>query len=157
MTASNRQKFSFRVLEIVFGAFLMLSMLVLSEETESNVMPVVTDFNVASAKETDDGVEITGHMRKIRHCEFLDMAVYAKSGKHFEPVSFRFDDPVEIHSRAPVAQTWGPWTLMLHPDVKGEELAIYTTHECHALYDTNSFVHSFKIAKNDDGTLDVIQ
>lgn len=110
MSPIQSQKTGFRLLEILFGGFLVLGAMFLAKDVESTLFPVVDDFQITSAQPIDGGIQIKGAMTKVRQCTFKDLMVYVKTDGQKLPVAanYEFNDPAtKLETRAVISQAWG--------------------------------------------------
>lgn len=150
---NQKQKYGFRILEMVFGGFMVLAIMFLAKDFESTLFPVVKDFNVNEVKEVEDGIQITGDMNKVRDCTFRDMKVYMRVDGEKIPVAadFMFNDPAEnLKTRASIKQAWGPWLIFIETEYDDADIALYARHSCHSFYDTSTKISEFSVQRNED-------
>lgn len=141
---------SFRFLEILFGAFLTISLFFSMKNIEASLFPVVKNFQISEATEVEGGIEMIGKMNKVRDCRFKEMAVYVKTDGEKIPVAadFEFLDPAkDLKSRAAIAQTWGPWRIFIPYEYDSANIKLYVRHRCHSFYETTTRLHNFDIEK----------
>lgn len=150
---NDSQKYGFRVLELVFGAFLMVAIFFGSKSAEAILAPVVTDFEVLSAVQVEEGIEVTGTMEKARDCTFRELMVYVQRDDQKQPVaaSFEFMDRAkDLKTRAAIAQAWGPWKIFIPGEYDRADISLFARHECHSFYDTQGKLHEFTIVKENE-------
>lgn len=149
----NIQCNSFRVLEIIFGVFLIMSIFFNTETFEQHFFPVVSDFNVNSIQKVEDGIEISGTMVKDRSCKFKELMVYIKDkGSSVSvPASFEFLDNSSSKDRAAIAQAWGPWKVFIPGKHSQLDIKMFSRHNCHSFYDTYGKLTEFSILESDEG------
>lgn len=149
MFSKKAQYFAFNMLQMIFGVFVFVSMMILLQCIEPKIYPVLNHFTIDEVAELDDkdGFTIKGTLDKNRSCTFKAITIYTKRDydNKLIPVNYSFEKNNQIHSRAPVEQSWGPWTIHLPSDYKSANIFIYTTHECHPMYDTVSLAKEFEI------------
>lgn len=143
---------SFRLLEMVFGAFLALCIFFGMKDAESSFYPVVTNFAVNEIHEVPGGVEMLGTMTKVRDCRFQEMMVYASTDDEKIPIAVDFeflDSAKGIKSRAAISQRWGPWRIYIDSKYADAKIRMFVRHKCHSFYSTTTELHDFKIEKAD--------
>lgn len=153
MSPIQSQKTGFRLLEILFGGFLVLGAMFLAKDVESTLFPVVDDFQITSAQPIDGGIQIKGAMTKVRQCTFKDLMVYVKTDGQKLPVAanYEFNDPAtKLETRAVISQAWGPWTIFIPGEYELADFEFYARHNCHSFYDTHTHLHSFTIEHKED-------
>ncbi len=145
--------FSFRILEIVFGIFLVICLFFGMKDFESYFLPVVEDFAVNEVHDVDGGVELYGTMDKVRDCQFREMLVYVKADDETLPIAadFEFLDPAkDLESRAAMPQQWGPWRIFIPVKYDSANITMFVRHKCHSLYETSSQLNNFDIVRDGD-------
>lgn len=105
---------------------------------DSNVYPVVSQFNVQQVVKDETEVILYGSMWKNRDCRYLNMTAYYKDrmAEESSPVHIWFPESV-TGTRASIFQTWGPWVVDLPAHADGS-LSLYVNHRCHTLWDTST-------------------
>ena len=106
---------------------------------ESTVMPVVRDFKMTTIEQETDSVIVSGSLRKVRACGFVDLVAYV--GDYYdedaerERLYLRFiDQPGDTsRTREPGTQGWGPWQIMRPARVTGPHFWVRVRHDCHPL------------------------
>lgn len=153
MSPIQSQKVGFRLLEILFGGFLVLGSMFLAKDIESTIFPVVDNFQIVSAQPVEGGIEIKGTMTKVRQCTFKDFMVYVKTDNSKLPVaaSYKFNDPSSsLETRATISQAWGPWTIFIPGEYEVADFDFYSRHSCHSFYETHTHLHSFSVEQTND-------
>ncbi len=148
--------FSFRILEMTFGAFLVICLFFGMKNIETGLMPVVDNFEVNEVSEVEGGIEMYGTMTKIRDCRFREMMIYVKRDDEKYPVAadFEFLDPAKnLKTRAVMSQRWGPWRVFIPGEYLSADIKMFTRHRCHAFYDTTTELHEFGVDRSNDNIL----
>lgn len=159
MPNTNRKEQGFRILEIVFGAFLVISAIFLAKDVELTFFPVVDRFSIETIEETEDGISIQGEMNKVRPCKFKELMVYINQGEDQLPhaTTFSYDEEApNLNTRADIEQSWGPWGITIPGQFDLVDVQVFSVHSCHALYDTVGRLHSFSLVRQSDGELEVV-
>lgn len=148
------QKTHFRLLEMIFGAFLFICIVTSSKTIESKFFPVIAGFNITHIKERDDGIEIRGMMNKVRECNNASMSAYVKTSTSSAPVPVNYmleDNAPE--NRAAIHQSWGPWVIFIPETYDSADVRLFTTHTCHVFYDTSTNIYNFSLARDSNSEL----
>lgn len=95
--------------------------------------PVISDFQITQQVPVSNGIEISGTMKKSRHCVFQSLSVTTPSEGINHRLWFEFTDvkyaPKENRQTRTVGlQSWGPWTVFL--DGSEELYNLSVMHEC---------------------------
>lgn len=104
-----------------------ISTVMLAQKLEHELMPVVTDFRVVRNEHIDGSIMVSGTMRKVRSCEFVQVVAYSGETR----LKLELLDAGDATTRAEGVQTWGPWRLT--PE-KHDPLHIHAIHRCHPLW-----------------------
>lgn len=105
---------------------------------EKWLMPVVSDFVVASVWAETDAVFMTGYMRKARDCTFVGVqaVTFQEGHEHDVPLVF-LDTRNNNATRPPGTQAWGPWMVTVRTD-HADAVKLTATHRCHPFYTTDT-------------------
>jgi len=150
--------YSFRVLEVVFGAFLMIVVAFFVHDFERILFPVVKDFNITSVIADKYGLEVKGEFEKTRNCRCVTVTAYMYDGPEDKipkliPVRISTEDILANKYRAPIPQKWGPWYITTG-DLRGDEdvrISLYITHRCHAMYTVTQKLGEIDLATKKPG------
>lgn len=128
---------------IAMAAFFAMTALPVIDRYEARVFPVVEDFRITQWRNVAGGVLISGEMRKLRDCRFVELVFYA--GDATDPqtpremlfVEFLDGAPAGTATREPGRQPWGPWFVRAPKTAAGPDVFMRVTHRCHEAYDTH--------------------
>jgi hypothetical protein len=115
----------------------------LMDRYETRVFPVVRDFVVTRREETAEGVLLSGEMRKVRDCRFMEVVFYVgdisdpQTQREMLYVTFADRGTSQPTSREPGHQPWGPWLVRSPTTAAGPDVFMRVTHRCHSLYDSH--------------------
>lgn len=94
---------------------------------ESDILPVVANFNVEVMERHGNSLYLSGSMDKLRDCRYVDLAVYDIAVNPMRILDIEFlDTPNTVQSRITGVQAWGVWKIT--PTTKN--IQIVTRHEC---------------------------
>ena len=105
----------------------MAALVAITQVAELEFMPVVDSFTIDDREVVDKKMIVSGTMRKVRNCKFIELSAYAGSHR----LSLEFLERHQKASRATGVQEWGPWSLEPVPTVP---IRIVTSHQCHPFW-----------------------
>jgi len=142
VTNSDVRKAGRHLAAVFYGtafAVVVMAVLPVLERYEAEVFPVVRDFRVLENVPRGDSVLISGDMRKVRDCNFVEVVFYVGSAQHEdlprEMLSVAFMDSASAKptTREPGFQPWGQWRIGRPNTLAGPDIFMRVTHKCHWL------------------------
>lgn len=108
---------------------------------EHYFFPVIKDFQITHLERSDNKIVMSGYMRKVRECEYLNVIAHIdKNGKTIRlPITFLSRELTQI-SRPIGRQLWGPWqlTIPILPNNSNDRIEIDAYHHCHFAWVTET-------------------
>ena len=117
------------VLFMAAALLVMITLFVSAPAIEGHVFPVVKNMEFIR-----DGDTYAVHGEKVRSCTFISIEGLVQTPKGIEKATFDFLEPNSPTSRPVGKQSFGKWKI----NPPGKLIAIYSTHECHAFWDTTT-------------------
>lgn len=117
------------IMVMALSLLVLITLVVSSPAIEGHLFPVVKNMEFIR-----DGDTYTVHGEKVRSCKFISIQGLVQTSSGIEKATFDFLEPNNPTSRSVGKQSFGKWRI----NPPGKLIAIYSTHECHAIWNTTT-------------------
>ena len=119
----------------VLPVFVAVLILVLAKGAEFYFMPVVKDFHLTSMERVDNKIVMSGHLRKVRDCQFAGVSAAGITEDGMVDLPLKFLDPdsrlMDNWTRPTGTQAWGPWRIAVPVSPNVVAINLESVHSCH--------------------------
>lgn len=117
------------VLTAALVLLMLITIMVSAPAIEGHLFPVVSNMEFVR-----DGDTYAVHGEKLRACKFISLQGLVETKTGIEKASFSFIEQNSPTTRPVGKQSFGKWRI----EPPGKLIAIYSTHQCHFLWDTST-------------------